>query len=202
MAGTHTEENATRATNIAARMGRWSARHRKTAIFGWLAFVVLAFAVGIVSGTTQIEQATSGVGESGRVDKLLHEEFVQPAGESVLVQSETLTIKDPAFAAAVEDVVARVSTLEAVTNVRSPLDSENAGQIGQGGRAALIDFEIRGDPDDAVAKIDPVVAAVDDVQAAHPEFFIGSFGVSADKEVEGAFMDDLKKAGLLSIPVT
>ncbi len=183
-------------------MGRWSARHRKTAIFGWLAFVVLAFAAGIVSGTTQIEQATSGVGESGRVDKLLHEEFVQPAGESVLVQSETLTIKDAAFAAAVEDVVARVSTLEAVTNVRSPLDPENAGQIGQGGRAALVEFHIRGDPDEATTKIDPVVAAVDDVQAAHPEFFIGSFGVSADKEVEGAFMDDLKKAGLLSIPVT
>ena len=29
-----------RSTNIAARMGRWSASHRKTAIFGWLAFVV------------------------------------------------------------------------------------------------------------------------------------------------------------------
>ncbi|HSE80912.1 MAG TPA: MMPL family transporter [Gaiellaceae bacterium] len=202
MAGAHFEESSTRATNIAARMGRWSARHRKTAIFGWLAFVVIAFAVGIVSGTTKIEQATSGVGESGRVDKLLHEEFVQPAGESVLVQSETLTVQDPAFAAAVEDVVAKVSALEAVTNVRSPLDPENAGQIGQGGRAALVEFQIRGDPDDATTKIDPVVAAVDDVQAAHPELFIGSFGVSADKEVEGAFMDDLKKAGLLSIPVT
>ena len=33
-------------TNIAARMGRWSARHRKTAIFGWLAFVVASFAIG------------------------------------------------------------------------------------------------------------------------------------------------------------
>ena len=29
-----------RSTNIAARMGRWSGTHRKTAIFGWLAFVV------------------------------------------------------------------------------------------------------------------------------------------------------------------
>jgi RND superfamily putative drug exporter len=183
-------------------MGRWSARHRKKAIFGWLAFVVLAFALGIVSGTTKIEPATSGVGESGRIDKLLHEEFVQPAGESVLVQSESLTVKDAAFAAAVEDVVARVSKLEDVTAVQSPLDPENAGQIGQGGHAALIDFEIRGDPDDATTKIDPVVAAVDEAQAAHPELFVGSFGVSASKEVEGAFMDDLKKAGLLSIPVT
>jgi uncharacterized membrane protein YdfJ with MMPL/SSD domain len=191
-----------RPTNLAGRMGRWSAKHRKKAIFGWLAFVVLAFALGIVSGTTKIEQATSGVGESGRVDKLLHEEFVQPAGESVLVQSETLTVKDPAFAAAVEDVVAKVSSLEAVQNVRSPLDPENAGQISGSGGAALIDFEIRGDPDDATTKIDPIVAAVDDAQKAHPELFIGSYGVSADKEVEGAFMDDLKKAGVLSLPVT
>jgi hypothetical protein len=26
--------------NLAARMGRWSTSHRKTAIFGWLAFVI------------------------------------------------------------------------------------------------------------------------------------------------------------------
>ena len=38
-----------RSTNLAGRMGRWSAQHRKIAIFGWLAFVVVAFALGIVS---------------------------------------------------------------------------------------------------------------------------------------------------------
>ena len=32
--------------NLAARMGRWSAQHRKTAIWGWLVFVFLAFAIG------------------------------------------------------------------------------------------------------------------------------------------------------------
>src|SRR6266487_1419735 len=31
-----------RSNNIAARMGRWSASHWKTAVFGWLAFVVAA----------------------------------------------------------------------------------------------------------------------------------------------------------------
>ena len=191
-----------RPTNLAGRMGRWSARHRKVAIFGWLAFVVLAFALGTLNGTTQIDDDTAGVGESGRVDRILDAGFKQPAGESVLVQSETLTVEDPAFAAAIEDVVARVSQLHAVTNIRSPLEPENRGQIAAGGDAALIDFRIRGDADDAVDKIDPVVAAVADVQKAHPELFIGSFGVSADKEVEGAFMDDLKKAGILSLPVT
>ena len=33
-------------SNLAARMGRWSAAHWKTATFGWLALVVVAFGVG------------------------------------------------------------------------------------------------------------------------------------------------------------
>ncbi len=33
-------------TNVAARMGRWSATHRKTAIIGWFAFVIASFAIG------------------------------------------------------------------------------------------------------------------------------------------------------------
>ena len=32
--------------NLAARMGRWSAAHWKTATFGWLAFVIAAFMLG------------------------------------------------------------------------------------------------------------------------------------------------------------
>ena len=35
-----------RSKNIAARMGRWSASHWKTAVLAWLVFVVAAFATG------------------------------------------------------------------------------------------------------------------------------------------------------------
>jgi uncharacterized membrane protein YdfJ with MMPL/SSD domain len=89
-----------------------------------------------------------------------------------------------------------------VTNVRSPLDPDNAGQFSGSGHAALVEFDIRGDSEDAMDKIDPVIAAVGDAQKAHPRFFIGSYGVSSDKEIDAAFMDDLKKAGFLSLPVT
>ena len=41
--------------SIAARAGRWSATHRKTAIWGWLAFVVAAFAVGGAVGTKTLQ---------------------------------------------------------------------------------------------------------------------------------------------------
>ena len=39
--------------------------------------------------------------------------------------------------------------------MRSPLDPRNAGQIAPNGHAALVEFEIRGDPDKAVDKIAP-----------------------------------------------
>ena len=46
--------------NIAARAGRWSAGHRKTAIWGWILFVVLALAVGGAVGTKTLSDSQSG----------------------------------------------------------------------------------------------------------------------------------------------
>src|SRR6185312_3024303 len=59
----------TKSNNLAARMGRWSASHWKTAVFGWLAFVVLALAIGQVVGTKQIDEQNINVGESHRADQ-------------------------------------------------------------------------------------------------------------------------------------
>jgi uncharacterized membrane protein YdfJ with MMPL/SSD domain len=189
--------------NLAARMGRWSADHWKTATLGWLAFVLVAFALGGMAGTKTIDPNTPGPRESGHMDRILDEGFKRPADESVLVQSRSLSAPDPAFASAVEDVVARLSTIEVVQNVRSPLDEANAGQISESGHAALVEFEIRGAADEAAEKIDPVLDQVAAAQKAHPELFIGEFGdASAAKAVETAFADDLGKAGELSLPIT
>jgi RND superfamily putative drug exporter len=184
-------------------MGRWSARHRKIAIFGWLAFVFASFAIGMfVIGPKQANDA-SGPGESGRASSILDEGFKQPAGESVLIQSDALRTSDPAFNAAIRGVLDVLAAQAEVTNVRSPLETKNEGQISADGRSALIEFQIRGDADLAVDKIDPILAAVAGVQSEHPQFFIGEFGdASVDKELEGSFMSDLKKAGLYSVPVT
>src|SRR3954447_10300045 len=45
--------------HLAARMGRWSASHWKTATFGWLAFVAAAFVIGNLVGTNTIDVAKS-----------------------------------------------------------------------------------------------------------------------------------------------
>jgi uncharacterized membrane protein YdfJ with MMPL/SSD domain len=189
--------------NIAARMGRWSAYHWKTATFGWLGFVLVVFALGGMAGTKTIDSNEPGPGESGRMDRILDEGFTQPAGESVFIQSDSLRVTDPAFTAVIEDVVRRIQTLDAVQNVQSPLDPDNADQIAASEQAALVEFEIRGDPDEAVDKIGPVLDRVDVAQQVHPEFFIGEFGnASAEDAIGTAASDDLEKAGQLSLPIT
>ena len=189
--------------NLAARMGRWSAAHWKAATFGWLAFVVVAFAVGGLVGTKDADPNTTGPGQSGRMDRILNAGFKQPAGESVLIQSTSLRVSDPAFRAAVEDVVTRVSKAADVQNVRSPFASPNTSQVAKNGHAALVEFDIRGDKQKAVDKIAPVLTSVAGAQRAHPGLFIGEFGdASGVKAVETAYGNDLSKAGALSLPIT
>jgi uncharacterized membrane protein YdfJ with MMPL/SSD domain len=192
-----------KSNNLAARMGRWSANHWKTATFGWLAFVLIVFALGGMAGTKSIDRNEPGPGESGRMDRILDEGFKQPAGESVLIENGSLSVQDPAFTAVIEDVVRRIQTLDEVQNVQSPLDPENADQIAAGGHAALVEFEIRGDPDDAVDQIGPVLDRVDVAQQMHSAYFIGEFGnASAQDAVVTAYGEDLGKAGELSLPIT
>jgi uncharacterized membrane protein YdfJ with MMPL/SSD domain len=182
--------------NVAARMGRWSASHWKTATFGWLALVVVAFGIGGQVGTKQIDPNAKGPGESGRMDKILDAGFKQPAGESVLIQNRSLQAGTPAFAGAVDDVVARLSKVAVVRNVQAP-------KIAGDRHAVLIDFDISGDKDTAADRLDPVLASVGDAGKAHPSFFVGEFGgASAAKGVDSAFADDLKNAGVYSIPLT
>src|SRR5712691_5716717 len=91
--------------NIAARMGRWSASHWKTAVFGWLVFVVGALFVGNFVGTKNIDNADANVGQAHKADQILKKAFpqVDPQTELVLVQSSTKTVDDPAFRATVND---------------------------------------------------------------------------------------------------
>ena len=135
-----TAETTVQSRNVAARMGRWSAAHWKTATFGWLIFVLVAFALAGMVGTKSLNTNTQGPGQSGRMDKILDAGFKRPAGEVVLIQSSSQTASDPAFKAAVDDVVARVSKVAGVQNVRSPLDPAAPVLIAKNGHAALVEF--------------------------------------------------------------
>src|SRR4029078_186553 len=76
-----------RPDNLAARAGRWSAQHRKKAIFGWLAFVILAVFIGGSVGMKTLTDDENGTRESGRADKAASAHFPKKDSESVLIQS-------------------------------------------------------------------------------------------------------------------
>jgi uncharacterized membrane protein YdfJ with MMPL/SSD domain len=182
--------------NLTARAARWSAAHWKTATFGWLGFVLVAFALGSMVGTKQVDQNAPGPGESGRMQKILDASFKQPTSESVLIQSRYARADGPAFTTVIHDVVARVARVAVVRNVRR-------GPISRDGHSALIDFDIRGDRSKAADEIGPVLDRVAAIQRAHRGFVIGEFGLaSAQKGVDTAFGNDLGKAGKLSLPIT
>jgi uncharacterized membrane protein YdfJ with MMPL/SSD domain len=189
------------AHNVAARMARWSSKHRKMAIWGWLGFVLVVFALGNAAGTTSISDVDQFTGESHRAEKALDRAGMRPVEEVVFVQSDKLTVRDPEFRAAVGEVTGRLSKLQYVKNVKSPLAA--GGDVSADGHAALVNFEIAGDSTEAKDRVDPSLAATAAVQARHPELVVEqSGGASAAKAINATITDDLKKAGELSLPVT
>jgi uncharacterized membrane protein YdfJ with MMPL/SSD domain len=194
-----------RSNNIAARMGRWSASHWKTAVFGWLAFVVASVAIGGQVGTKQLKIEDANSGQSHKADEILKKGFPQsnPLTEIVVVQSTTRTIDDPAFRATVNDVVRTVEGNPETKNFKSPLDRTNGDQVSKDRRTVMVVWDMKGDLDGAQTKIDAIENAVEKVSAQHPTFYVGQAGaVSSSKALDKMFGDQLKLAGERSIPIT
>jgi len=187
--------------NLAARMARWSSTHRKRAFWGWLAFVIVAFAVGNAIGPKLISDIDNFNGESHDAEAALDRAGLRPQSEVVFIQSDELTIKDARFKAAVADVVRSLPKVPYVEDVKSPLQGESA--VSEDGHAALVDFNVAGDSLEAKDRIDPVLAAVAAAQKRHPDLAVEEFGdASANKAVDETIADDLTSAGMLSLPIT
>ncbi len=188
-------------SGLAARAAHWSAEHRKLAIWGWIAFVVIAVMAGNAIGKEEIHGADMFNGESHDAEDTLYDAGMRPNDELVIIQSESLTFKDPEFAAAIEQTVEELSGAQYVQNVTSPLDG--GGSVSEDGRSVLVDFEITGDDLEARDRLVPAESAVAAVKADHPDLLIEQFGnVSANKELNDTFTSDLGKAELISLPLT
>ena len=174
--------------NPAARAGRWSAKHRKTAILGWLLFVVLATVLGGKVGQNDLDESATGSGESKRGDMIVEAAgFPDQAGEQVLVQGD-----GPRADAAARDVVTRLERIEGVTKVERPLESED-------GRSLLVKFTIPGTEEHVEKLVEQPLAAVAAVQAAHPGVRVEQFGdASAAKAIAAQDAKDGKQAELIS----
>jgi uncharacterized membrane protein YdfJ with MMPL/SSD domain len=207
-----TSDRALRATHLAARVGHWSATHWKTALFGWLVFVAAAFALGNQVGVNQIKQNEANVGESRTADRIIHDagfstdakgQNVDEQSEMVLVQSKTLTVRDPAFRAAILDAMHVLRSFPQVHGLRAPpVDGPHKGMISKDGHSVLIQYIPRGTYNEAVTYIDTIDAAVEKADTRHSAVTMESVGLTTDKALDAEIQGGLGKAGLVSITLT
>jgi uncharacterized membrane protein YdfJ with MMPL/SSD domain len=190
--------------NLAGRAGRWSATHWKSAAFGWLALAVLAMVAGGAVGANQLKPWAYTNGDSRRAEQILDRgNFNLPARESVLVQSRTATVDDPAFAAAVAGVVMTLSHEANVTNIVSPIEHPDAGLVSRDRHSALVQFDVEGKADKAKDKIGPIITAIDGVQTGYPNVIIAEFGqASSDHQLAERMSSDMQRAEVTSLPLT
>jgi RND superfamily putative drug exporter len=192
--------------NLAARAGHWSAHHRKLAILGWIAFVILAFAIGGASGTQKLKGENAGNGESRTARQVIAKAGLKErATEQVLVQARGSSprAEDVPFRKAVADVNRAIARNPNVTDLNSPYEKGHGGQISGNGRSALVIFQIKGSQDTAEKRVAPILRTVAATQRANPSLRIEEFGdASSTKALNKAFADDFKKAETLSLPIT
>ncbi|ADP78261.1 MMPL family transporter [Pseudofrankia inefficax] len=209
-AGSHRRRS--RGGHVAARAARWSVRHRKLAVAGWLVAVVALVLVGSMIGTKNLKSQDWTVGQDGQAQQALRDHgFVDRDSENVLIQLATRPAggmaADPQVQAAVTDVVRRIVATHEVTSVRTPIATPGAtadpGLISVDGRSVLITFDLLGTVDDADSRVGPVVDAVTAAGAAHQGMSIEQFGsASADKALNKTIGKDFQRAEYLSIPIT
>jgi uncharacterized membrane protein YdfJ with MMPL/SSD domain len=191
--------------NLAARAGRWSAQHRKLAIWGWVGFVLVALALGGAMGTKTLSDSASGVGESARAERTLENAFPSAAEETVLVQVRGKGGADAAaLRGGVRDIETRLGALSTVRGLTGPYDAGGEGQLSADGRSALVRFRLpEGNGHDPQEEVDPALAAVAAAQRQHPELRIEEVGdASGEKAVSASLGEDFAKAETTSLPVT
>jgi RND superfamily putative drug exporter len=190
-------------TGLAGQLGRWSIEHRFKAIFAWLALVLVAI-VAASTGERLLSQSGESAGDSAKAYRLLDRGFQRHAPEEVLLQTrggEGIRTAGGRMAAA--EIIDAVTATNRVQDVRSPFAPGNGGQISNDGRSALVLFSMKGKPDTAHERVEPVVAAVERVADAHPSLRVEQFGeASAGKALNDTVGKDFKRAEGISIPLT
>ena len=191
--------------NITARIGSWSAEHRKTAILGWLAFVVLTVGLIMAGGFVEKQTLTTAeqiAGNAGQAEQTLEDAGLRPTEEIVLIQSETQTTSDPGFKALIAETEQMLSETKHVENITSPLDG-NGDAISEDGHSAFVGFEVEGGAKNIATNLEASMSTVAGLQADHADYTIGQFGGgSANDAINTTLAADVGKAGMLSLPIT
>src|SRR5215472_2332563 len=191
---------------IVETIAGWSARHRKTAVLGWLALVAAVFVGGHMLPSTTVQQYDAG--QSGQAERTLNRLNVKfPPAENVLIQARSpgrTFARDAELRTATAQVVAALRARPgSAADVRSPLSPGGRALISASGTSALVTFNVPGNSDNEDQTVVPDLNAVAAVQARHPGMLIQEAeDASGDRAINGLVSADFRKAEETSVPIT
>ena len=191
---------------VVERIAGWSARHRKTAVLGWLFLVAAVFVGGQMLPAKNIQSYDAG--QSGRAEQTLNRLGVtSPPAETVLIRARApgrTFAGDPEMREATRQVAAALRGLpRSAADIRSPLSPGGTSLVSANGRSALVRFTIPGNQDNKDQTVVGDLKAVAAVQARHPDMLIQEAGDASGDRAIGALVDaDFHKAEVTSVPIT
>ncbi len=204
-AGLHPPRPRTRPP-VVERIAGWSARHRKTAVLGWLFLVTAVFVGGQMLPAKNIQSYDAG--QSGRAEQTLNRLGVtSPPAETVLIRARApgrTFAADPELRQATQQVATALRNRpRSAADVRSPVSPGSASLVSADGRNALVTFSIPGNPDNKDQTVVGDLTAVAAVQARHPDMLIQEAGDASGDRALGALVNaDFHKAEVTSVPIT
>ncbi len=205
------EPHSSRRAPVVERIAGWSARHRKTAVLGWLVMVAVVFAGGQLLSAKDVPSYDTG--QAGQAEQTLHRLGVTtPPAESVLIQVRARPTArgggtfgtDPQLRQAAARLVAALRALpHTARDIRSPLRPGGASLISADGRSALVTFKLAGNAANEDKTVVPALHAVAGVQARYPGLLIEEAGdASGDRAISALVDRDFRKAEVTSVPIT
>jgi putative drug exporter of the RND superfamily len=175
-------------TPLVEAVAGWSARHKKTAVFGWLLLIVAAVVIGQHVHTNSVQAYDPG--QAGQAERVLNRPDVQqPDSESVLVQGNSEVRQ------AADAVVAALRRIpQSAADISSPLIRGHSG---------LVTFNVAGNPNNDDQAVVGALNAVAAVQRQYPHLTVAEAGgASLDRTVGSVTSHDFHKAELSSLPIT
>ena len=204
------------------RVAGWSARHRWPVFVLWFVVTIGIFLASLAAGGTDSAEAVSNDErskyEAGKAYVVYNAANTQSAEEAsqqflLIVSSPDATIDDPAFAAAISDIVARVGALQStVEGTTGPIFEQlvdpitapaSAGLVSPDRTTVRVVARVPGDGETLVARLEPVPALVAEIKAAHPGYRIHALNNTlANDEISELINGGLDASLRLTIPLT
>ena len=192
---------------LSPRMGRWSAQHRKKAIWGWLAFVVIAFVVGNAVGIKKPANQNDYIGQSGQAEQPDRRPLPQDrTTSSVLVQAPKGGKATDAAVRTAVDQTHRRRLGQAGRDGRASRPTRRATRARSPRTAARCSSSSRSSGDDdqteRARRPDRSPRSTRSRPTTRRSSSASSAAPAPTRRSPKSFKDDFKKAESLSLPIT